>query len=66
MWLKENMVKHQKVSKYYDQDCRPRPEVTASEALDSLFAVKCFAEIHGDKQINVMLNELIGKVEILR
>ena len=60
------MVKHQKVSKYYDQDCRPRPEVTASEALDSLFAVKCFDEIHGDKQINVILNESIGKVEIFK
>ena len=32
--------------------------MTASEALDSLDAVKCFAEIHGDKQMNVMLNEL--------
>ena len=38
-------------------------EVTASEALDSLDAVKCFAEIYGDKQKDVMLNELIGKVE---
>ena len=40
--------------------------VTASEALDSLDAVKCFAESHGDKQMNVMLNELIGKVETLK
>ena len=38
-------------------------KVTASDALDSLDVVKCFAESHGDKQMNVMLNELIGKVE---
>ena len=38
-------------------------KVTASEALDILDAVKCFAEIYGDKQKDVMLNELIGKVE---
>ena len=38
-------------------------KVTASEALDILGAVKCFAEIYGDKQQDVMLNELIGKVE---
>ena len=40
-------------------------KVTASEVLDSLDAVKCFAEIHRDrdKQMNVMLYELIGKVE---
>ena len=40
--------------------------MTASEALDSLDAVKCFAEIHGDKQMNVMLNELKGRVETLK
>ena len=46
-----------------EQDVR---NVTASEALDSLDAVKCFTEIYGDKQMNVMLNEVIGKVEILK
>ena len=46
-----------------EQDVR---KVKASEALDSLNAVKCFAEIHGDKQMNVMLNEIIGKVETLK
>ena len=46
-----------------EQDVR---KVTASEALDSLDAVKCFTKIHGDKQMNVMLNELIGKVETLK
>ena len=40
--------------------------VTASEALDSLDAVKYFGEIHGDKQMNVMLNELIGKVKLIK
>ena len=45
------------------QDVR---KVTAFEALDSLDAVKCFAEIRGNKQINVMLNELIRKLETLK
>ena len=40
--------------------------VTASEALNSLDAAKCFPETHGDKQMNRMLNELIGKVETLK
>ena len=41
-------------------------KMSASETLDSLDVVKCFAEIHGDKQINVVLNELIRKVEALK
>ena len=41
-------------------------KMTGSETLDSQYAVKCFAKIHGDKQMNVMLNELIGKVETLK
>ena len=45
------------------QDVR---KVTASEVLDSLDAVKCFPEIHGDKQINVMLNELIRKLGTIK
>ena len=40
--------------------------MTASQALDSLDTVKCYAEIHGDKQMNVMLNELIRKVKTLK
>ena len=40
--------------------------MTTSEALDSLNPVNCFAEIHGDEQITVMLNELIAKEEILK
>ena len=36
--------------------------MTGCEALDSLDAVKRFAEMYGDTQINVMLNELMGKV----
>ena len=47
----------------YKQDVR---KTTAFEALDSLDAVNCFSEIHGDKQMNVMLNGLIGKVETLK
>ena len=36
-----------------EQDIR---KMTASAALDSLDAVKCFAEIQEDKQMNVMPN----------
>ena len=36
-----------------EQDVR---KVTASEALDSRDILKLFTEIHGDKQMNVMLN----------
>ena len=43
-----------------EQDAR---KTTASETLDSLYAVKCFAKIHGDKQMNVMLNELTEKIK---
>ena len=45
------------------QDVR---KMAAAEAFGCLNAVKCFVEIHGDKQMNVILNELIGKVETLR
>ena len=40
--------------------------MTVSKALNILNVVKCFAEIQGDKQINVMLNELIRKVGTLK
>ena len=48
------------VNKMWDRN------VTAYEDLDSLDAVKYFGEIHGDKQMNVMLNELIGKVKLIK
>ena len=41
-------------------------KLTSSKVLDSLDAAKCFAEIQGDKQMNVVLNELIGEVETLK
>ena len=41
-------------------------KMTASETLDSLDVLKSFAEIHGDKQANIALNELIRKVEVLK
>ena len=46
-----------------EQDGR---KVTISEALDSLDHAKCFAEIHRDKQMNLMLNELIEKVGTIK
>ena len=51
--------------KYADDEQDVR-KVTASETLDSLDSVQCFAEIHGDKEMNIILNELIGKVETLK
>ena len=45
-----------------EQDFR---KVTISKAHGSLDAVKSFAEIHGDKQMSAMLNELIRKVKTL-
>ena len=41
-------------------------KVTASETLDILDAVKCFTEIHGVKQMNVMLIGLIRNMKILK
>ena len=38
-------------------------KMMASEVLNSMDIVKCFVEIHGDKQMNVMLNESIRKAE---
>ena len=46
-----------------EQDVR---KMTASKTLDSLDAMRCFAKSHGDKQMDVMLNELLGKVETLK
>ena len=40
--------------------------VTASETFDIMDAVKCFAEIYGGKQMNVMLIELIGKMKTFK
>ena len=47
-----------------DDDKEDVRKVTASEALDSVVTVNCFAEIHGDKQMNVMLNKLIEPVKL--
>ena len=46
-----------------EQDVR---KMKASKTLDSLDAMKCFSKTHGDKQMDVMLNELLGKVETLK
>ena len=47
-----------------DDDEEDVRKVTASEALDSLVTVNCFDEIHGDQQMNVMLNKLIEPVKL--
>ena len=41
-------------------------KVTPCEILDSLDAVKYSTEIHGDKQMNIILIELIGKMKTLK
>ena len=40
--------------------------LTVSEALESLDGVKNCIEGHGDNEMNMMLNDLIGKVEKLK
>ena len=40
--------------------------MTISEALDSLDRVKNCIEVHGDNEMNMMLNDLIGRVEKLK
>ena len=40
--------------------------LTVSEALETLDGVKNCIEVHGDKEMNVMLNDLIGRVEKLK
>ena len=47
-----------------DDDEEDVRKVTASEALDSLVTVNCFDEIHGDQQMNVMLNKLIEPAKL--
>ena len=47
-----------------DDDEEDVRKVTASEALDSLVTMNRFDEIHGDKQMNVMLNKLIEPVKL--
>ena len=40
--------------------------LTVSEALESLDGVKNCIEVHGDNEMNMMLNDLIGRVEKLK
>ena len=40
--------------------------LTLSEALESLDGVKNCIEVHGDNEMNMMLNDLIGRVEKLK
>ena len=40
--------------------------LTVSEALESLDRVKNCIEVHGDNEMNMMLNDLIGRVEKLK
>ena len=40
--------------------------LTVSEALESLDRVKNCIEVHGDNEVNMMLNDLIGRVEKLK
>ena len=40
--------------------------LTVSEALESLAVVKICIEVHGDNEMDMMLNDLIGRVEKLK
>ena len=40
--------------------------LTVSEALENLDGVKTCIEVHGDNEMNMMLNDLIGRVEKLK
>ena len=40
--------------------------LTASEAIRRLDEVKQFAEVHGDNDLNMALNDLIGRFEALK
>ena len=52
--------------KEFADDEQDVKKMGVSEVLDSLDVVKCCAEIHGDKQMNVMLNKLIEKVGTIK
>ena len=43
LWCKENFVKHQNVSKYYENDCQTR-----AIAKMELFLMEIYMEINGD------------------
>ena len=40
--------------------------LTVSEALESLDGIKNCIEVHGGNEMNMMLNDLIGRVEKLK
>lgn len=46
-----------------EQDVR---KMTTSKTLDSLDAMRCFAKTHGDKQMDVMLNEVQNSIQRIR
>ena len=52
--------------KEFADDEQDVKKMGVSEVLDSLDVVKCCAEIHGDKQMNIMLNKLIEKVGTIK
>ena len=48
-------------------DQQDNRKVRVSEALDSLYALKCFAEIHGDNHMNVMIiNRKSGNTQVTK
>ena len=61
MQAKDTILVNDSDDKIADDDSNVR-KVTTSEVLDS----PTFAEISGDKQMNVMLNELMEKVKTLK
>ena len=49
-----------------DEPDKGKITLTISEALETLDRVKNCVEVHGDNKMNMMLNDLIGRVEKLK
>ena len=54
------------VLSYYRDSWLTTASLTASEAIRRLVEVKQFAEVHGDNDLNMALNDLIGRFEALK
>ena len=56
-WWKENLIKHQKVSKYYDQDCRNK----LPKAIEDINEERLWSNFNINKAIAIARNEILHK-----
>ena len=49
-----------------DEPDKGKVTLTVSDVLESLDGVQNSIEVHGDNEMNMMLNDLIGRVEKLK